>query len=149
MSSINRRDFVKMTVLAGCACCMAGGDALAADKSGGPVDVGTRADYAADGIFDPFARSHNLFVVRQEGRLFAVTSRCSHKGSRLKSQDGGFFCPSHKSTFTGEGKVTKGPAEQSLYHLGISEKEGRIFVDVNKTFPDGKWNEEGAFLKLD
>src|SRR5690349_18339740 len=118
---MNRREFVVLgsAIAAGCALCACGADVLAApgDKpaagggaTGGKVDIGPMTDYASDGITDKFMRPNKFAVVRNDGKIYACSARCTHKSSPLKVKDGHFACPSHGSEFSPQGTVTKGPA---------------------------------------
>lgn len=147
--AISRRAFLIFS----CCCCGA-----AANRAGGaeakpvkPVDIGVASDYPKDGIYDKFT-SDDFFVARCNGRLFAITSICSHMAEPLlrDSLDSTRIkCTGHESMFDNEGRVMVGPASVSLARLGISrDKEGRITVDPKKQFPEDKWDDAGAFLEL-
>ena len=76
MSSLNRRQFVLAAGAAACACAVCGGGAdelLAAPSGGAKVDVGTLADYPADGVSDKFLKApHKLLVVRSAAAISAA-----------------------------------------------------------------------------
>jgi Rieske Fe-S protein len=99
----------------------------------GPVQVGNVSEYAADGVFDKFAKSEQVVLVREGGRLSACSAICTHKQAILKGVEGQPRCPSHGSRFAPDGSVVKGPAKRSLEHLAISkDASGMLTVDRSK-----------------
>src|SRR2546423_8451546 len=132
---INRRQFVSLTVAAVAATAVCGaccGLVEAADGPGSaghagptsgpssplaktPVDVGAKTDYASDGVYDKFNKSHRVLIIRHDGKIYAPTATCSHKNAVLKNKDGEIVCPSHGSRFSLQGTPTKGPAKGSLF----------------------------------
>jgi cytochrome b6-f complex iron-sulfur subunit len=163
MSDLNRRDFV--TAAAGvaeaaCACCMCeeAHAAEAAAAPSGPVDVGTKADFPKDGtINDKLAKPKELriLVVRNEGKIYAMNSTCTHKNCAVKAQTdpakiekGPIVCPCHGSGYSLQGTAIKGPAKGSLFRYGISEKDGKLLVDKSKQYPEKEWGDPGAFVRF-
>jgi Rieske Fe-S protein len=159
MSDLNRRDFVVaagavVAAAAACACCCEG--ALAAEaptsapsaSSSGPVDVGTKADYPKDGtINDKLTKSNRVIVVRNEGKIYAMNSTCTHKNCAVKDKNGEIVCPCHGSKYSLYGTSTKGPAKGSLFRYGISvNDQGHIIVDKTKQFPEKQWDDAGASI---
>lgn len=144
---MSRRRFLAFTSC-GCACA-AGRPARALEGPTRPVEVGKLSDFSKDGITDG---SGDFFVVRRDGKLYAVTSICTHMTEPLMidSQDTSRIkCTSHGSVFDDEGRVMVGPASQSLARLGISlDKEGRVMVDPSRTFPEDKWEEKGSYIEI-
>ena len=167
MSDLNRRDFVTAAATvaaAACACCLCD-EAHAADAPAaaaaptaptGPVEVGTKADYPKDGaINDKLAKPKELriLVVRNEGKIYAMNSTCTHKNCAVKTQTdpakaaaNPIVCPCHGSGYSLQGTPTKGPAKGSLFRYGISEKDGKLMVDKSKQFAEKDWGDPGAFV---
>ncbi len=158
MSELNRRDFVVAAgavVAAACACCSCE-SALAAEaptsapsaSSSGPIDVGTKADYPKDGtIFDKLTKSNRVIVVRNEGKIYAINSTCTHKNCAVKDKNGEIVCPCHGSKYSLYGTAIKGPAKGSLFRYGIAlNDKGRIIVDKSKQFPEKQWDDAGASI---
>jgi nitrite reductase/ring-hydroxylating ferredoxin subunit len=144
----NRRQFLVGTTAAACACALCP-EALGAAAAPGPVAAGKLADYAADGIYDSFAASARIMIVRKAGRVYATTSVCTHQSGALAKQGDGLACPRHGSTFDAAGKVTKGPATATLARYAISaDAEGKITVDTSKRLTEAQWNDANAFLKV-
>ena len=159
MSDLNRREFVIATAVAAGACACCGEELLAADppasapaSAAGPVDVGTKADYPKDGtINDKLAKPKELriLVVRNEGKIYAINSTCTHKNCAVKAgkDPGDIVCPCHGSKYSLHGTATKGPAKGSLFRYGISVNDkGRIMVDKSKQFPEKQWDDAGASI---
>src|SRR5687768_17347614 len=160
MSDLNRRDFVTAAAgiaVAACACCMceeahAADAPAAAAAPSGPVDVGTKADFPKDGtINDKLAKPKELriLVVRNEGKIYAMNSTCTHKNCAVKTQEGEIICPCHGSKYSLQGTSTKGPAKGSLKRYGISVNDaGRILVDRSKQYEEKQWGEPGSFITV-
>src|SRR5205823_12263108 len=135
MSDLTRRDFVTTTaataaaVACGCMLCdgASAADAPPARPATGPttIDIGTKADYAKDGITDKWADKVNrVLVIRHDGKLYAPTATCTHKNCVVKLKSGEIVCPCHGSRYTVMGTPTKGPAKVSLYRYGVSVNDG-------------------------
>ena len=94
------------------------------------VDVGPKADYAADGMHDKFIAADHIVVTRENGKIFASSSKCTHQARTCRFRVI-LFCPKHKSMFTPEGVRTAGPAKTSLPRYAISvNSDGHIVVDL-------------------
>jgi cytochrome b6-f complex iron-sulfur subunit len=157
MSEMNRREFVAAVACAAGACMMCGSFAGAADAvadagaaaSGAKIDAGAVTDYAKDGVFDKLASTKKILIARENGKIFAMTAVCPHKGSIVKLSSNGQMleCPKHHSQFKFDGEVTKGPARAALFRLGISQNaDGHILVDPNKKFGEKQWDDDGASI---
>jgi len=94
-------------------------------------NAGAASKYAVDGVYAGFA-SHGFFIVRKGENLFALSSICTHKKCRLKTEpDRTFYCPCHGSTFDSAGHVTTGPAKRDLpvYKTSVDE-DGKLLVTI-------------------
>jgi nitrite reductase/ring-hydroxylating ferredoxin subunit len=163
MAEINRRDFLATAAAVTCACAVAcpfaqGADAKDVPEEMGPVDIGTVADFPKDGPYDKFAKKPKaLIIVRNAGKLYALTSVCTHKKKQLKVDEGEIVCTAHDSPFTNEGipkpKTKDGdetPAKNPLDRFAISRNgDGHLIVDKSKRFPKGKWEDPASFVKLE
>ena len=167
-TEMNRRKFVILaTVTAAttaCSACFAppahAADAPAGDDTKkqeakppppnkGTVNVGKKDKYAKDGVYDEFAKSNRVLVVRHEGKIYAPTATCTHKNAALRVKDGVITCPNHGSKFSVQGTSTKGPAKGSLYRYALSvDAEGNIIVNKEKQFAEKEWEQEGSFIKV-
>ena len=161
---MNRRHFLAVAAAATTCACAAhcefasAQDAPAKDADTGTVEVGTVADYPKDGPYDKFAKKpNNVLVVRDGGKLYAMTSVCTHKKKALKVEEGEIVCTAHDSPFDNQGvpkPMTKDgeetPAKEPLDRFAISRAaDGKLIVDKSKRFPKGKWEDPASFIKLD
>jgi nitrite reductase/ring-hydroxylating ferredoxin subunit len=152
---LNRRDFVAAAAVAGvCGVCgLTASSALAqatTQPSSTPLlDVGPASDYTADGPTMTWADDHHVIVVRQSGKIFAMTSKCTHHGCVVTDTGSQFNCPCHNSDFQYDGELIDGPAKRALPRYGISvDTDGHIQVDVHKTFPQPKWDDPASFITV-
>ncbi len=153
MAEVNRRAF--LTFAAGvCAACalgesVHGAAATQPAAAAEGVDIGTLGDYAKDGISDRFAKQHAIMVVRHDGKLYAVSNRCTHKGAAINIRGDGFLCPKHNSTFSIEGTVTQGKASSTLprYPIHVND-QGKLIVDVSTPLREKQFDQENAFVKV-
>ena len=129
--SMNRREFLILSAAfaAGCNSMENAGPASPGEQrvvNAGPVD-----NYAADGVYSAF-RNQGFFVVRRDGRLFALSAICTHRRCKLDAEpDHSFHCPCHGSTFNSDGHVTGGPARRDLPVLATSiNGNGLLLVTV-------------------
>lgn len=68
-------------------------------------------------------------LVRTEGGLSAISLVCPHLGCTVEQKAGALVCPCHGSSFDKNGKVTKGPAADSLETLAVEQdEEGNLAV---------------------
>ena len=160
MPELNRRDFLAAAAVASCACALDCPFALAADapQDTSPVDIGTAADFPKDGPYDKFAKKPAaLIVVRDKGKLYALTSVCTHKSKQLKVDGGEIVCTAHDSPFDNQGvpkpKTKDGdetPAKKPLVRFAIKRNpDGHLIVDRSKTFDKAQWNDPASFVKLE
>ena len=151
MSAVNRRQFVSGIAACACATCPVF-QALAAPPKelARPVDVGGVSEFRRNGIYDPVGAGRKFFLISRGGRLYAVSSTCTHKKVGLVIAGDKLKCPRHGSGFTTEGRVTKSPARKSLPRYAIRlNNESRVIVDVKITFPEGAWDDPASFVNLD
>ena len=151
MSEINRRMFVLAATATICGCAM--GDAAGETASGATsVDVGDVKDFDKDGVFDKFAKTKKILIVRESGKLYAISSVCPHRSCGIKpaaTAGGGLRCPCHGSSFSALGEVKKGPATESLAHLAVAlDDRKHVTVDTAKTFNKDHWNDDGAVVHI-
>jgi Rieske Fe-S protein len=138
---INRREFVLLAATA-CAGCATGGQDngdSSVPKVLKVVDAGPVALYAADGIYDHF-RHQGFFLVREGGKLIALSSDCTHRDCPLRAlPDHTLSCKCHGSRFNASGDVLRGPARRSLPQFPTSIDPGQhLVVQVMR----GKFDEE-------
>src|SRR3954463_9938459 len=113
MSEITRRAFVITATAVVCGCAASSSADPASDAK--PMDLGAVKDYDKDGVFDKFAKTKKVLIVRDGQKLYAVSAVCTHKSCGIKpiaTAGGGLRCPCHGSAFSALGEVKKGPAKQ-------------------------------------
>jgi nitrite reductase/ring-hydroxylating ferredoxin subunit len=117
---------------------------------GQPIDVGELKSFDHDGVYQKFAKRPNfIFLVREDGKLYACLSMCTHRYRPLTVKDDEFYCPAHHSEFSFAGTVTKGPAEDSLPRYAISlDEKGHVMVDCSKEFRESKWDDAASFVTI-
>lgn len=149
----SRRDFC---VVAGCGLVVG---ACGSSSNGGDDLAAAPADLAASGgdLLDPGCADGNglvhvgpvtqfqvgtatfyfcshMFVCRDAGGLYALTSICTHEGCdvEFKAPNHDFECPCHQSVFDLNGNVVVDPATKPLQHLAVSlDADGNVVVDIN------------------
>lgn len=103
--------------------------ALVAD-AGRWYDVAA-VDELSEGQMRPFAAGGVVgYLVVDGGRLYAISSICTHMGCRLKpaQSGGGLFCLCHGSEFRKDGTVVSGMALESLPRIDIRVEGGRVYA---------------------
>jgi nitrite reductase/ring-hydroxylating ferredoxin subunit len=141
-----------MGACAACAGCPLAGLAkdAKAEEPAEPVDVGTAEDFSRDGVYDAHAASAGFFLIRDNGRLYAIASHCTHKRTLLKVKDGAFACPKHGARFSLGGKVLKAPAKKELLRYAIATDEsGHITVNPSRTFGRDESADADSFVKVE
>jgi Rieske Fe-S protein len=146
--AISRRTLLQVTAAcAACACCA--GEARA-DEGEKPktFDAGPIDKYKDDGIYDEFIKKPRLLVIRQQDKLFVSSSKCTHRNCTVAPKDDQLVCPCHGSTFDNSGIVLDGPADSSLPRYGVAILNGRVVVDLTKTFVERDGEKPGSFAKV-
>jgi nitrite reductase/ring-hydroxylating ferredoxin subunit len=109
-----------------------GGDAgLGATCSGGEVDVGPPSMFAATPVL---ISASQVYVVRDAGGLYALSSRCTHNNVGLGVSSGRFRCPRHGALFTVDGVIISGPVSRGLVHYSLCIL-GNGHVGLNRSVP--------------
>jgi nitrite reductase/ring-hydroxylating ferredoxin subunit len=124
----------------------------ASQPAAGPLDVGVKGDYAKDGATMTWVKTHHVIVMREEGKIYAMTSRCTHKRCDLSDATTGLHCKCHNSDFNYDGTVIKGPATKGgpLVRYGIAANDaGHLIVDPSKQFPQDQWTDAASFVTVD
>lgn len=152
MADPTRRDVLLVAAAAACACAGCPLHAAAAPaRASKPVDVGPLKEFADEGVTDHWADSDGFFVVSRGGRVYAVSSHCTHKKVALvvARGDAGFKCPRHGSTFDAEGHVSKSPARKALPRFAVRvNADGNVVVDPGKSFGEKEWDDPSAFVQI-
>ncbi|HEY7089884.1 MAG TPA: Rieske (2Fe-2S) protein [Tepidisphaeraceae bacterium] len=152
MAEINRRDFVVAAAASvACAYCLLGSaeEAEAQAAGGGTVDIGVASDFPKGTISGKFVKPNGLIVANEDDKIYAMSSKCPHKGSTVGVKDNKLRCPSHGSTFSEHGTPTGGPAKSSLVRYAIkADDKGRLIVDKSKSFSEKDWENPDSFVKV-
>jgi cytochrome b6-f complex iron-sulfur subunit len=116
------------------------------------VKVGLPESFEEGKVTDKF-KDKNMWVVRHEGKIYALSTTCTHLGCTpnwLESAQK-FKCPCHGSGFYITGINFEGPAPRPLerWALGIGD-DGQIVVDKSKKFQQerGEWSNPESFITV-
>jgi cytochrome b6-f complex iron-sulfur subunit len=98
------------------------------------VELGSLQDYRGATVATRWVRRYGLWLVCQDGRLFALEARCTHLGCtpRWVPEQALFRCPCHGSGFSLAGAALNGPATQPLNRLAIQVERGQVVVDRSR-----------------
>jgi nitrite reductase/ring-hydroxylating ferredoxin subunit len=92
------------------------------------LEEGKLTGAQADGV--------TVLLVREEGRLYGLIDRCSHRGCPLHEgelKDDAVVCPCHGSTFRLDGSIVKGPATSPQPALQVRVESGKVEVRAAKS----------------
>jgi nitrite reductase/ring-hydroxylating ferredoxin subunit len=154
MPEINRRQFIAAAVAATCVMCRhrladAQTTVPASQPSGKVVDVGPRSEYAADGNSDKFIASDHIVVSRENGKIFASSSHCTHTTGEVRVEPGRLYCPRHKGVYSPEGTPVSGPPKVALPRFAVSvDSRGHVIVDTSTQFPAEKWTDPASYIAV-
>ncbi len=114
--------------------------------------AGTPGDFAA-GVDERFKATMGVWMVKQEGKLIALSNICTHLGcipnwlpAELK-----FKCPCHGSGYYMSGINFEGPTPRPLERFKIGlQPDGKIKVDKTKVYrwEKGEWENPDSFLSV-
>ena len=140
MSDITRRDLLKtsLPVLAGVAIVGTsvgcGGASLpSAAVVHGPLDALANGPTRMQG--------YDVFLLRSEAGVAAMSGRCTHAGCGVTPSGEGFHCGCHGSDFTADGTVTNGPATTDLPWFAVRIEDGQVVVDPTQEVPKGTYTQ--------
>ena len=115
------------------------------------VRVGPPSDFEEGKVTDKF-KDRNIWVVRYEGKIYALSTTCTHLGCTPNwlEADHKFKCPCHGSGFYITGVNFEGPAPRPLERWAVSEEDGQVVVDKSKKFQQelGQWDNTESYIKL-
>jgi cytochrome b6-f complex iron-sulfur subunit len=160
--NLNRREFFSYAVVgwtAFSAAC-AGLLTLAFRFSYPNVNFDPQMDFVAgdpnsyeEGVDERWKNGFGVWMVRLEGKLFALSNICTHLGCipNWQAADLKFKCPCHGSGFYMSGINFEGPAPRPLERYKISlNAKGEVVVDKTKVFRQekGQWSHPDSFLEV-
>ena len=115
--------------------------------------IGFPDNYAKNSVDIKFKKQFNVWVVRDDETIFALSTVCTHLGctpnwlpTELK-----FKCPCLGSGFRMTGVNFEGPAPRPLERYKISlANDGQILVDKTKSFKweKGEWENPESSLRV-
>lgn len=115
--------------------------------------VAGRADEYEPGIDERWKNSFGVWMLRDEGKLVAISTICTHLGcipnwlpAELK-----FKCACHGSGYYKTGINFEGPAPRPLERFKIFyNTDGKVVVDKTKVFryEKGEWSHPDSFITI-
>ena len=116
------------------------------------VKVGLPDQYEEGKVVERY-KDQNIWVVRHNGLIYALSTTCTHLGCTPNwlEREEKFKCPCHGSGFKITGINFEGPAPRPLERWAVSVGEdGQIVVDKSKKFQQerGEWSNPESFIKV-
>jgi cytochrome b6-f complex iron-sulfur subunit len=114
------------------------------------VKVGFPENFEEGKVTDKFKDS-NIWVVRYEGKIYALSTTCTHLGCTPNWLESAakFKCPCHGSGFYITGINFEGPAPRPLERWAVAiGDDGQIVVDKSRKFQQerGEWTNPDSFI---
>jgi nitrite reductase/ring-hydroxylating ferredoxin subunit len=89
--------------------------------------------------------AYDVYLVRTEQGIAAISGRCTHAGCGVTPVDGGaFHCGCHGSDFAADGTVTNGPARTDLPWFAVRIEDGNVVVDPAQEVAKGTYTPIGG-----
>jgi cytochrome b6-f complex iron-sulfur subunit len=159
---LNRREFVGFISIGWIAftSAIAGLVSLAFRYTFPNVNFEPRMDFVAgkpedffEGVDERYKMQEGVWIVREEGKLFALSNICTHLGCipNWTPSTRTFECPCHGSGYYTSGINFKGPAPRPLERYKVSlTPEGRVAVDKTKVYryEKGQWNNPNSYIEV-
>ena len=116
------------------------------------VKVGT-PDFFEEGKVTERFKDQNMWVVRYQGKIYALSTTCTHLGCTPNWLEaaGKFKCPCHGSGFYITGVNFEGPAPRPLERWAISlDDQNQLVVDKSKKFQKelGQWDNPDSYFTV-
>jgi len=116
------------------------------------VKVGFPEGYEDGKVVERY-KDQNIWVVRYEGKIYALSTTCTHLGCTPNWLESAakFKCPCHGSGFYITGINFEGPAPRPLERWAISTgDDGQLVVDKSKKFQQerGDWSNPESFITV-
>ena len=116
------------------------------------VKVGFPDQFEEGKVVERF-KDQNIWVVRHNGLIYALSTTCTHLGCTPNwlEREEKFKCPCHGSGFKITGINFEGPAPRPLERWAVSiGDDGQIVVDMSRKFQQerGEWNNPESFIKV-
>jgi nitrite reductase/ring-hydroxylating ferredoxin subunit len=130
LGALKRREFGGV-LTAGALGALAGGAVVCVTPStrlGVPIVLGPLSSFS--GKLTRIFPELSIAVVRLEGGLGFVRTRCTHLGCELRVVGNQFVCPCHGARFSLDGRVKGGPARADLEWVeGGVDVNGQVWCD--------------------
>ncbi len=114
--------------------------------------VGPPEDFPEGVVDTRFVESNGVFVVNNDGRLYALIAICTHLGcppNWLEAQNK-FKCPCHGSGYYKSGINFEGPTPRPLERakIFVDPADGQIVVDKAQKYQWelGQWDDPDSFI---
>jgi cytochrome b6-f complex iron-sulfur subunit len=116
------------------------------------VKVGFPDQFEEGKVVERF-KDQNIWVVRYQGEIYALSTTCTHLGCTPNwlEREEKFKCPCHGSGFHITGINFEGPAPRPLERWAINVGEdGQLVVDKSKKFQYERqeWTNSESFVKV-
>jgi Rieske Fe-S protein len=144
---MNRREFVKIT----CTSCM--GTSIMASMLAscatthyveGTMESNGIAVAASEFKMTEGSKAFREYIIVRNDRLevpicvyrfsdseyTALLMKCTHQGTELQAAGDHLHCSAHGSEFDNRGKVSQGPAEQSLRTFNVMVNESKLLIEL-------------------
>ncbi len=110
-------------------------------------------DTFEDGKVSERFKDQNIWVVKYQGKIYALSTTCTHLGCTPNWLESAakFKCPCHGSGFYITGVNFEGPAPRPLERWAISVgDDGQLVVDKSKKFQRelGQWDNPDSFVSV-
>jgi len=116
--------------------------------------VGRTEDFP-DGVVDErFKESRGIWVVNQDGRLYALIAICTHLGCppNWLAEQNKFKCPCHGSGYYKNGVNFEGPTPRPLERaaIAVDPQDGQLVVDKARKFlfEAGQWDDPASYISV-
>ena len=112
-----------------------------------------RPEEYEEGVDERWKKVHGVWMVKQEGKIVALSNICTHLGCIPNWMAGElkFKCPCHGSGYYMNGINFEGPAPRPLERYKITiNADGLIKVDKSKIYrhEKGEWELPTAYLEV-
>ncbi len=116
------------------------------------VKVGPPDAFEDGKVIERF-KDQNMWIVRYQGKIYALSTTCTHLGCTPNWLEAAakFKCPCHGSGFYITGVNFEGPAPRPLERWAISlGEDGQLIVDKSKKFQKelGQWIDPDSFYTV-
>ena len=115
--------------------------------------VGPPSEFPPGSVDERFKESNGVWIVNEEGRIFALIAICTHLGcppNWLEAQNK-FKCPCHGSGYYRNGVNFEGPTPRPLERakVDIDPDDGQILVDKSQKYlwERGQWDDPDSYLE--